>query len=355
MRLGRGLNDAQVRKLLSWSVPVLGFLSLGLFLIPGLTSVAERDTAAPALEVAEPSWGVEPREGTGAAPGEAGLDSYAALEPYDPAGADSSPGIDDSWLESETGAGDEGDASTLACIIEPSQVIEIGSPVTGLIEKVHVERSDFVEAGQILVELESGAERAAVRLARAEAAMNEQVKSREASAALGKRRSARVKRLYEEETLSLDLREEVETEAEVARLELEQAHADKRLASLQLEQATALLKRRTIRSPIAGVVVDRMMSPGERVDEEAILKVAQIDPLRVEVILPSSMFGKIEVGMRAGVVPEFPGDSVHVASVTIVDRVIDAASGTFGVRLGLPNPEHKIPGGLHCQVHFLSE
>ena len=59
--------------------------------------------------------------------------------------------------------------------------------------------------------------------------------------------------------------------------------------------------------------------------------------------------------MRAAVVPEFPGDTVHVASVSIVDRVIDAASGTFGVRLKLPNPDHEIPGGLHCQVRFLSE
>ncbi len=234
-------------------------------------------------------------------------------------------------------------------------MIEIGSPVTGLIETIHVERSDFVEAGQVLVNLESGAERAAVELARSQARMNEQIKSREASASLGNRRRERVTRLYEENTLSLELREEVETEAELAELELEQARADKRLASLQLDQAIAVLKRRTIRSPIAGVVVDRMLSPGERVDEDPILEVAQIDPLRVEVILPASMFGSVAVGMRAAVIPEFPGDSVHVASVTIVDRVIDSASGTFGVRLELPNPEHDIPGGLHCQVRFLPE
>jgi multidrug efflux pump subunit AcrA (membrane-fusion protein) len=185
--------------------------------------------------------------------------------------------------------------------------------------------------------------------------MNEQVKSRKASASLSKRRRDRLQKLYEEQTLSLDLREEVETEAELAQLELAQARADKRVAALQLDRAIAVLKRRTIRSPISGVVVDRMMSPGERVDEEPILKVAQIDPLRVEVILPSSMFGSVTVGMRAAVVPEFPGDKVHVASVAIVDRVIDAASGTFGVRLALPNPHHEIPGGLHCQVRFLSE
>ena len=43
------------------------------------------------------------------------------------------------------------------------------------------------------------------------------------------------------------------------------------------------------------------------------------------------------------------------APVTIVDRVVDAASGTFGVRLELPNPDRDIPVGLQCQVRFLTE
>ena len=59
--------------------------------------------------------------------------------------------------------------------------------------------------------------------------------------------------------------------------------------------------------------------------------------------------------MRAAVAPEIGNDQVYLAAVTIVDRVIDAASGTFGVRLELPNPDQSIPGGLHCRVHFLSE
>jgi len=40
------------------------------------------------------------------------------------------------------------------------------------------------------------------------------------------------------------------------------------------------------------------------------------------------------------------------ARVTVVDRVIDAASGTFGVRLALPNPDLKLPAGLKCRVKF---
>ena len=42
----------------------------------------------------------------------------------------------------------------------------------------------------------------------------------------------------------------------------------------------------------------------------------------------------------------------YEAKVTIVDKVVDAASGTFGVRLEMPNPEHRITPGLKCKVIF---
>ena len=41
--------------------------------------------------------------------------------------------------------------------------------------------------------------------------------------------------------------------------------------------------------------------------------------------------------------------------MVVIDRVIDAASGTFSVFLELPNPEHTIPGGLRCRVRFDGE
>ena len=241
------------------------------------------------------------------------------------------------------------------CIIEPSEVAEVGSPVTGVIETLHVERGDEVEAGQVVAELESGAEKAAVRVARARARMDGDVQSREASLELGVQRRERAKELFEHEALSLDLRQEIETEAVLAELELKRAREERVLAKLELERAVEALKRRTVRTPIPGVVVERMLSAGEVVDEEPILKIAQLDPLRIEVILPSAMFGSVKAGMWGAVIPEMPGDRVHAALVTIVDKVVDAASGTFGVRLELRNPDREIPGGLHCRVSFLRE
>jgi multidrug efflux pump subunit AcrA (membrane-fusion protein) len=36
----------------------------------------------------------------------------------------------------------------------------------------------------------------------------------------------------------------------------------------------------------------------------------------------------------------------------VVDRVVDAASGTFRVRLELANPGNRIPAGIKCAVRF---
>jgi multidrug efflux pump subunit AcrA (membrane-fusion protein) len=119
-----------------------------------------------------------------------------------------------------------------------------------------------------------------------------------------------------------------------------------------LKRAQAILARRSIRSPIDGVVVERYVSPGEYVNTQPLLRVAQIDPLRIEVIVPSQIFGSISPGMRASIIPELAVYGEHEATVTIVDRVIDAASSTFGVRLELPNPEARIPSGLKCVVRF---
>jgi RND family efflux transporter MFP subunit len=252
----------------------------------------------------------------------------------------------------EAGAGAD---PVLDCLVVPQETIAIGSPVVGLIERIHVDRSQRVDAGQVLVELESGVERANVEVARARAEMVGEERARAANARLEGRKHARTRQLFEQKVVSLGLDEETEASAEVARLQLEQAREERQLASLQLAQAEEVLRRRTLRSPVSGVVTERLMAPGERVDEQTILRVAQIDPLRVEVTLPSAMFGRVHVGMRAAVDPEMPGDQTWVAAVSVVDGVIDPASGTFVAYLELPNPDLALPSGLHCRVRFLPD
>ena len=84
------------------------------------------------------------------------------------------------------------------------------------------------------------------------------------------------------------------------------------------------------------------------------LKLAQLHPLHVEIIAPVELWGTILEGMEGEVIPEDPVGGVYYARVTIVDRVIDAASGTFGIRLELPNPDYVLPSGLKCRVRFIA-
>ena len=267
---------------------------------------------------------------------------------------------DQDWLTEEAPVAldpsstvDAGEA--LDCLVQPFRIVEIGSQVLGLIETIHVERGDRVQKGQVVVELESRVEAAAVQVARMRASLQGAVRASEESLALSDSRRKRGNKLFQSEALSVDTREELDTQARIAELELLQAQEGKRLASLELRQARALLARRTLRSPLTGVVTERLMEAGEVVDEETILKVASIDPLRVDVLLPASRYGSVTKGMRATIEPEYPADASVVATVAVVDPVIDAASGTFSVRLDLPNPEGRIPGGLHCTVKFLDE
>ncbi len=246
-------------------------------------------------------------------------------------------------------------AAHFDCLIEPNMVIDINSSVQGKISTILVQRSDMVEEGQLLVELESEIEKATVALATARIGMDAELRERQVSVAFAKRKLARFDEMFIDEVVPLHTKDEVATEASLAALELREVHEKRTIAKLELARAQAFLNQRFVKSPISGVIVERFKSPGEFVEDEPILRLAQLDPLSVEVILPASMFGQISTGQLAKIRPEAPKNGVYKAEVTIVDRVIDASSGTFGVRLELPNPDHKLPGGLKCNVDFLNK
>jgi membrane fusion protein, multidrug efflux system len=195
----------------------------------------------------------------------------------------------------ESAAGADG----LNCLVHPYASITISTPVVGVLETIPVDRGDVVKAGQIVATLDSSVERAHGAVAYAQAELSNQ-----------------------------------------------------RLADLEWQQTVAEVGMRTIRSPINGVVVERLMSPGEFPKQEPILKLAQIHPLRVEAFAPLSLFRKVVVGMEAVVRLEEPVGGSYKAKVTVVDRVVQAASGTFGIRLDLPNPELRLPAGVKCTVVF---
>jgi RND family efflux transporter MFP subunit len=241
------------------------------------------------------------------------------------------------------------------CLIEAYETVDVRSPVEALIEAVHVRRGDLVKKGQVLVTLEAATERAALDVAKARATFQGELKAAEARQELARRKYTRAEELYKQNFVSSTARDEAEAEFKLATEQVRQAKESLELAQLEARRSAEVLGLRTVKSPFTGVVVEKLQSPGEMATtniNQPILKLARVNPLHVEVVLPVSEFGKIKPGMKGQVVPEKPIPGTFSALVKVVDRVVDAASGTFGVRLELPNPTASIPAGVKCKVTF---
>ncbi len=237
-------------------------------------------------------------------------------------------------------------------LIEPHQVIKVGSPQAGVLATVAVDRGEYVKKGQVIATLQSGVERASMEIARYKSQMDAGVKGKEANLLFFTRKKERIEHLSKKDLAAQADMDEAETNRLLSEIQVKEARENKELDGLEYKRSVEIVNRMTIRSPVDGVVMDRYLSPGEYVESEPIVKIAEIDPLNVEVIIPSSQLHVIKKGMTATVMPAAPVEGKYTAKVKIVDKVVDAASGTYGVRLELPNPDRKLPAGIKAKVVF---
>ncbi len=215
----------------------------------------------------------------------------------------------------------------LSCLVEPSRRVLVSSAVPGIARRVAFERGDMVQAGAPLLELHNDVERAQLALAleRAEFA---------------RRRMGRNREVIQRNLLSPQ--------------EMDEMRTDIRLAELEANRARAEVERRTTASPISGLVLERRISAGEFVNTEPFAELIALDPLHVELVLRAEAFGLVREGMQATLHLAAPVNATRSARVAIVDRAIDSGSGTFRVRLLLPNADLALPSGVACRLVALA-
>lgn len=240
----------------------------------------------------------------------------------------------------------------LRCVIEPDRVTEIGSPVIGVVESIHVERGDTVRQGQLLAQLRASVERASVGAAQVRAQADADVQAAAANYEFQRQKLARTEELMQKKFVSAQALDQVRAETSVAEQKLAQAREQKRVAKEELEFAHAQLGLRSIRAPFSGVVADRYVNVGERVEVKPMFRIAKIDPLRVEIIAPAALFGSIRKGTQAKITPDLPNAPRLDAKITLVDKLVDAASNTFRVRAELPNTNSAVPSGMRCRAEM---
>jgi RND family efflux transporter MFP subunit len=243
----------------------------------------------------------------------------------------------------------------LGCLIEAERVADIGSPVIGVVSEVHVDRGDRVRKGKVLAVLRASVERASLSVASSRADSTAEMQAAQTNAKFARDKLERTEGLFREQFVSEQAVHQARAEADVAEQRLALVRDQRRVSQQERGVAAAQLSQRVIRSPIDGVVAERFVTAGERVDDKPLMRIAKMNPLRVQLVVPVAMYLQVQTGASANVWPDLPGAKQLSARVSMIDKVVDPASNTFRVHLELPNAKGELPAGLRCKASFGAE
>src|SRR4051812_12530864 len=150
-------------------------------------------------------------------------------------------------------------AQEFDCLMEPRVTIKLGAAVTGLISKVHVDRGAVVKEGQPVAEIESEVQSAIVALGRIRARNNFQVQAHAKRTQFLIRKVDRIQTLRKTEAASQVALDEAQTEQIISEHAAKEAELNWEVAQAELKRDEAALNLRTIRSPVDGIVTERLM------------------------------------------------------------------------------------------------
>ena len=236
---------------------------------------------------------------------------------------------------------------------EPFAEVEIASPEPGVIEKVCVEKGDYVKTGDILIELDNEVLKAT--LAIEEAKRNDRQKQVAAEKELEHwlQRQVHLKHLQEKNYASTSEIERMDFDVESAKLRLDTARFEEELDELQYEKIKAMIDRRQVRSTIDGVIVDVYKQPGEAVSvgDPNVARVVNVDQLKVSFAVKPEFARHFTQGET--VVVEFPESGEKAEGVIkYKSSIVDPRSGTVEIMVVIENEGHVIAGGSLCTIEF---
>lgn len=250
-------------------------------------------------------------------------------------------------------AGAEVLADTTACLVKPKQVVQLGSSVLGVLAELNVDRAAVVTKGEIVGKLDTSIEEAQVALDNFRVKSTSAQRAAKADLDWNQRELDRRQKLANNMWSKANDVDEARTKVAQDEIALDKSDDDSKIALLEAARSQAQYNIKLIRSPLDGIVTEVKLRPGEFINETTpILTLAQIDPLIVDLVLPSDRYGKVKVGDAVDLHLAAPVNKVVQSRIDVIDPVIDAASDTFRVQLALANPGNVIPAGIRCVANL---
>ena len=243
-------------------------------------------------------------------------------------------------------------AGTWMAFTEPERTLELATPEAGLIASIAVEEGDRVAAGQTLATLESSQLTATLAIARQRAAATADLRAAKIELEVKRRRLASLRTLKDNGS-----REELtRAAADVALAETAVARAEQaiELERLEVARIEAQLARRTLVSPVPGVVSEVTREPGELVPAGGghVVTVVALQTLEAVFHVASESAATLSVG--DGVTVRVDEADVP-ARVTFIAPLTHAESGTVRVRVAIDNAGGAVRAGAPAALTLVGE
>jgi membrane fusion protein, multidrug efflux system len=225
----------------------------------------------------------------------------------------------------------------------PNEDVKISALVPGRVIAVRAAEGDAVSDGQVVAEIDAQPYEDQQRQAKAALAQ-----------AAAKLENARLNLPRTERLLERGIA--AAKEVEDARADLAAAQAGVEEAQAALNAATLQLSRTKVASPIAGIVVKRLVSVGEQVDGTAaqpIIEVANLDEVELAANLPSGQLSQIKVGAKVSIVPDAYADRSFEGTLIAIAPAIDPTTNAALARIRAANPGHLLKMGMFAQARVV--
>ena len=222
--------------------------------------------------------------------------------------------------------------------VESPRISMVSSEVEGLVKDIFFDEGDFVNEGNLLVALEDSQLKILLEETKEKVVENK---------ALWEKAVDELKRndeLYKKKVIS----ERVYIDSKLNTDAVKSAYTRSKITVELLEDR---MGKKRILSPFAGVVIEKFVERGEWIEKgEKVVHLGQVDPLRIEVLVPEEVIPKVKKGDLVSVRFDALDHGNTEGKVSSILPFADPKTRTFPVRLELKNPDRKYKVGMVARV-----
>ncbi len=220
-----------------------------------------------------------------------------------------------------------GDLLSAPGSLDAVQGVTVAAEIPGKVSKITFAPGAAVQAGDLLIQLDTTTEEA-------------QLSAAEASAALARANLARAHELRQSNTNSLS--------------ELDAADASAKQALAQAETIRTVIAKKTIRAPFAGRLGLRLVNLGQILREgDAITTLQTLDPIYVNFSLPQQKLAQLRRGTAVRVTSDAAPGETFAGEINAISPEIDAATRNIRVQATLANGAEQLRPGMYATVEVV--